>query len=169
MLCPKGEMSEPAEGARLLSEYTGLNLYRGFKSLSLRHSKQKSGFSRTRFFIGFRCHRPPLCFWRLWRRYEKTRRSKKPCHPGALNLRWHHMWADLRCIKHKVFIAVSVALFLLTQDSVKYLSIFLIVVRNGNLSSCSFNWSIRTPMPVKTTCLSPGLLTKAHYVDMFLH
>ena len=32
-----GEVSEPAEGARLLSEYTGLNLYRGFKSLPLRH------------------------------------------------------------------------------------------------------------------------------------
>ena len=34
---PVGEMSESAEGARLLSEYTGINLYRGFKSLSLRH------------------------------------------------------------------------------------------------------------------------------------
>ncbi len=32
-----GEVSESAEGARLLSEYTGLNLYRGFKSLPLRH------------------------------------------------------------------------------------------------------------------------------------
>ena len=31
-----GEVSESAEGARLLSEYTGLNLYRGFKSLPLR-------------------------------------------------------------------------------------------------------------------------------------
>ena len=33
-----GEMTELAEGARLLSECTGLNSYRGFKSLSLRHS-----------------------------------------------------------------------------------------------------------------------------------
>ena len=31
-----GEVSESAEGARLLSEYTGLNLYREFKSLPLR-------------------------------------------------------------------------------------------------------------------------------------
>ena len=31
-----GEVSESAEGARLLSEYTGLNLYRGFKYLPLR-------------------------------------------------------------------------------------------------------------------------------------
>ena len=37
-----GEVSEPAEGARLLSEYTGLNLYRGFKSLPLRHLLIKS-------------------------------------------------------------------------------------------------------------------------------
>ncbi len=35
-----GEVSESAEGARLLSEYTGLNLYRGFKSLPLRHEKR---------------------------------------------------------------------------------------------------------------------------------
>jgi hypothetical protein len=32
-----GEMAESAEGGRLLSDYTGLNLYRGFESLSLRH------------------------------------------------------------------------------------------------------------------------------------
>ena len=42
-------MSELAEGARLLSEYTGLNLYRGFNSLSLRHSKRKAGFSEPAF------------------------------------------------------------------------------------------------------------------------
>ena len=35
-------MSEPAEGARLLSEYTGLNLYREFKSLPLRHIANKT-------------------------------------------------------------------------------------------------------------------------------
>ena len=34
---PRGEVSESAEGARLLSEYTGINLYQGFKSLPLRH------------------------------------------------------------------------------------------------------------------------------------
>lgn len=34
----RGEVSEPAEGARLLSEYTGLNLYREFKSLPLRQN-----------------------------------------------------------------------------------------------------------------------------------
>ena len=33
-----GEMAEPVEGARLLSEYMGLNLYRGFESRSLRHT-----------------------------------------------------------------------------------------------------------------------------------
>ena len=38
-----GEVSESAEGARLLSEYTGLNLYRGFKSLPLRHQGNKAG------------------------------------------------------------------------------------------------------------------------------
>ena len=32
-----GEMAELVEGAPLLREYTGLNLYRGFESLSLRH------------------------------------------------------------------------------------------------------------------------------------
>ncbi len=40
MLCARlhrGEMAELAEGGRLLSDYTGLNLYRGFESLSLRH------------------------------------------------------------------------------------------------------------------------------------
>ena len=36
-----GEVSESAEGARLLSEYTGLNLYRGFKSLPLRQQKTR--------------------------------------------------------------------------------------------------------------------------------
>ena len=30
-------MAELAEGGRLLSDYTGLYLYRGFESLSLRH------------------------------------------------------------------------------------------------------------------------------------
>ena len=40
-----GEVSESAEGARLLSEYTGLNLYRGFKSLPLRHQGSKAGTS----------------------------------------------------------------------------------------------------------------------------
>ncbi|SCM73178.1 hypothetical protein KL86DES1_21104 [uncultured Desulfovibrio sp.] len=35
-------MSESAEGARLLSEYTGLNLYREFKSLPLRHIASKT-------------------------------------------------------------------------------------------------------------------------------
>ena len=39
-----GEVSESAEGARLLSEYTGLNLYRGFKSLPLRHLKRTERF-----------------------------------------------------------------------------------------------------------------------------
>ena len=32
-----GELAESVEGARLLSEYTGQNLYRGFESLALRH------------------------------------------------------------------------------------------------------------------------------------
>ena len=36
-----GEVSESAEGARLLSEYTGLNLYRGFKSLPLRQQETR--------------------------------------------------------------------------------------------------------------------------------
>ena len=31
-----GELAESVEGARLLSEYTGQNLYRGFESLALR-------------------------------------------------------------------------------------------------------------------------------------
>lgn len=43
MSSPSGEVSESAEGARLLSEYTGLNLYRGFKSLPLRHQGSKAG------------------------------------------------------------------------------------------------------------------------------
>lgn len=38
-----GEVSESAEGARLLSEYTGLNLYRGFKSLPLRQISIRLG------------------------------------------------------------------------------------------------------------------------------
>ncbi len=42
---PRGEMSEPAEGARLLSEYTSLNLYRGFKSLSLRQKMNEMDFA----------------------------------------------------------------------------------------------------------------------------
>ena len=42
-----GEVSESAEGARLLSEYTGLNLYRGFKSLPLRHQDSKAGRLRN--------------------------------------------------------------------------------------------------------------------------
>lgn len=48
-----GEVSESAEGARLLSEYTGLNLYRGFKSLPLRHLKRTERFilGMDRFFI----------------------------------------------------------------------------------------------------------------------
>jgi hypothetical protein len=33
-----GELAELAEGARLLSEYMGLNLYRGFESLTLRQN-----------------------------------------------------------------------------------------------------------------------------------
>ena len=33
-----GELAESVEGARLLSEYTGQNLYRGFESLALRHT-----------------------------------------------------------------------------------------------------------------------------------
>ena len=33
-----GELAELAEGARLLSEYMGINLYRGFKSLTLRQN-----------------------------------------------------------------------------------------------------------------------------------
>lgn len=37
----RGEVSEPAEGARLLSEYTGLNLYREFKSLPHRQNLRK--------------------------------------------------------------------------------------------------------------------------------
>lgn len=48
-----GEVSESAEGARLLSEYTGLNLYRGFKSLPLRHLKRTERFilGMDRFFV----------------------------------------------------------------------------------------------------------------------
>ena len=38
-----GEVSELAEGARLLSEYTGLNLYREFKSLPLRQESKGNG------------------------------------------------------------------------------------------------------------------------------
>ena len=34
-----GELAESVEGARLLSEYTGQNLYRGFESLALRQKK----------------------------------------------------------------------------------------------------------------------------------
>ncbi len=33
----RGELAESVEGARLLSEYTVLKLYRGFESLALRH------------------------------------------------------------------------------------------------------------------------------------
>ena len=39
-----GEVSESVEGARLLSEYTGLNLYRGFKSLPLRQKSKHDGW-----------------------------------------------------------------------------------------------------------------------------
>ena len=46
-ICVNGEMSESAEGARLLSEYTSLNLYRGFKSLSLRHQESNSSLCMT--------------------------------------------------------------------------------------------------------------------------
>ena len=35
-ICEYGELAELAEGARLLSEYMGINLYRGFESLTLR-------------------------------------------------------------------------------------------------------------------------------------
>ena len=38
-----GEMAELVEGAPLLREYTGLNLYRGFESLSLRHQPRVTG------------------------------------------------------------------------------------------------------------------------------
>ena len=43
-----GELAESVEGARLLSEYAGYNLYRGFESLALRQVKspaRKLGFS----------------------------------------------------------------------------------------------------------------------------
>lgn len=50
-----GEVSEPAEGARLLSEYTGLNLYRGFKSLPLRHLIVKSAAYDNREQLIFLC------------------------------------------------------------------------------------------------------------------
>ena len=45
--CDIGEMSELAEGARLLSEYTGLNLYRGFNSLSLRQIYVSCSFKKA--------------------------------------------------------------------------------------------------------------------------
>lgn len=44
-------MSESAEGARLLSEYTGINLYRGFKSLSLRHREYNPLMYHQRVFL----------------------------------------------------------------------------------------------------------------------
>ena len=46
---PRGEVSESAEGARLLSEYTGINLYQGFKSLPLRH-REYNPLIRQRVF-----------------------------------------------------------------------------------------------------------------------
>ena len=49
-----GEVSESAEGARLLSEYTGLNLYRGFKSLPLRQQETRQLVIPTAFFRIFR-------------------------------------------------------------------------------------------------------------------
>ena len=45
----RGEVSESAEGARLLSEYTGINLYQGFKSLPLRH-REYNPLIRQRVF-----------------------------------------------------------------------------------------------------------------------
>lgn len=63
-ICVNGEMSESAEGARLLSEYTSLNLYRGFKSLSLRHLEIYSSLCMTLtvykgcFFYSLRCLQP---------------------------------------------------------------------------------------------------------------
>lgn len=44
----RGEVSEPAEGARLLSEYTGLNLYREFKSLPLRQNLFRPGSEQSK-------------------------------------------------------------------------------------------------------------------------
>ena len=46
-----GEVSESAEGARLLSEYTGLNLYRGFKSLPLRQFSVYPGSAQSKKFF----------------------------------------------------------------------------------------------------------------------
>ena len=37
-----GELAESVEGARLLSEYTGQNLYRGFESLALRQKAKNT-------------------------------------------------------------------------------------------------------------------------------
>ena len=61
-------MSESAEGARLLSEYTSLNLYRGFKSLSLRHQERNSSLCMTLtvckdcFFYSLKCLHPSRVF-----------------------------------------------------------------------------------------------------------
>ena len=46
-----GEVSESAEGARLLSEYTGLNLYPGFESLPLRQKAKKETVKTVSFFM----------------------------------------------------------------------------------------------------------------------
>ena len=67
-ICVNGEMSESAEGARLLSEYTSLNLYRGFKSLSLRHQESNSSLCMTLivckdcFFYFLKCLQPSRVF-----------------------------------------------------------------------------------------------------------
>ncbi len=42
---PCGELAESVEGARLLSEYTGQNLYRGFESLALRQRVNQRAFA----------------------------------------------------------------------------------------------------------------------------
>ena len=82
---PDGEMSELAEGARLLSEYTGLNLYRGFNSLSLRHISTGYVQNVARFFGRFL--RSPDGSAHYFAHYRQKYLQKQGYNPAAMGAR----------------------------------------------------------------------------------
>lgn len=76
---PRGVVSESAEGARLLSEYTGINLYQGFKSLPLRHFDCNPLVFQRVFFV-LNAHFPPV--YSLWIRLVPLWRTLLPLLPA---------------------------------------------------------------------------------------
>ena len=86
-----GEVSESAEGARLLSEYTGLNLYRGFKSLPLRQQETRQLVFTDCLFsylptdtrtaaLAFHESHAPLDEGAAWRWHLGSKRSGRNAH-----------------------------------------------------------------------------------------